>query len=129
MEEIKYKCSKCGNEKNEKQMFKSRKLTDYCNSCRYKNLDKEKTTERIKRYRENNKEKLKDYYKKYYKENPPQSSKKYYKENSEKCLEYAKKYYEKTKEQKKEKYYIRRFKNGFKIPDTFEFKYFPNPSK
>lgn len=133
MEEIKiYNCSKCNEEKTEKQMFKNSKgLSKYCHSCHYKSLVKDTVNKRRRKYCENNKEKISEIAMKHYNKNYQKYrvlNKKYYEENKEKQQKYAKEHYEKHKEKIKEQYYIRRFNKGHKIPENFIFKHLPNPT-
>ena len=86
-------CIKCGENKNVSDFYVGK---NQCKECKkrcvkkYYEENKEKIRESQKKYREENKEKLKEYKKEY--------NKKYYKDNKEKIRESQKKYREENKE-------------------------------
>jgi hypothetical protein len=112
-------CSKCKEEKELSLFSKDKKgkngLFSFCKGCEkeYRENNKEKIKEYKKEYRENNEQKIKEEQKEYRennKEKLKKYSKEYYKNNKLKRKEYDKKYREDNKEKRKaiaKEYYIK----------------------
>ena len=99
-------CSKCKIEKELSEFTKNKQqkngLNPSCKCClkHYREENKEKIKEYIKIYQQNNKEKLKNKYKEYYKENKEKiinQSKDYYQQNKVKVEEYKKQWLKENK--------------------------------
>ncbi len=116
MEEVKKPlCAVCGNS-FEKKIYNKIYCSIRCNNKKYRDENKEK----IKKYRVENKETIKESKKKYYEENNVQikeKNRKYKDENKERIKEARKKYYEENKEKIKEKGKKYRDENKEKIKE------------
>ena len=118
------KCNKCGEVKTvdcfSKDKAKKDGLMSNCKECvkKYKQENKNKIREYHKNYRQENKEKVQGHYKKHYQENRDklrEYHKKYYRENRG----YYKKYYQENKEKLRE-YQKNRYNTDplFKLKDN-----------
>jgi len=124
-------CNKCGVEKELEEFNTSR---NDCKECRkkYREENKEKLRLKAKEYREKNKEDLKSAGKNYYlnnKEKINKINKKYYQENKDFFKEYRKEYYKENKKELKivgKNYYI---KNKEKLKDNHKSYYLNNKEK
>ena len=115
------KCYKCKEEKELTEFSKNKLKKDgydgKCKSCfkEYRENNKEKIKEYRKEYKKYNKEKIKEHNKKYYekiKEYHKEYFKEYRKNNKEKIKEYKKEYLENNKE--KIKYYFKEYRENNK---------------
>ena len=106
------KCGKCKEVKTIEAFNKDRTAKDglqnNCNTCikKYRQENKEKIKERSKEYYQENKEKIKEKIKKYYQENKEkikERKKEYYQENKERSEKYRQDNKEKIKERVKER--------------------------
>lgn len=126
MEEIQlYECKKCNVSKILKKMCKRKNrkgvviVRPLCQSCKYEGSNKEL-----------NKKRLEKFYKK--QKHPADIKKQYQRRYCEKHKDKLKTFKEVNKEainkKAREYYYKRRFLNGFKIPEDFEFEYIDAPT-
>ena len=120
------KCGKCKEVKTIEAFNKDRTAKDglqnNCNTCikKYRQENKEKIKERSKEYYQENKEKIKEKIKKYYQENKEkikERKKEYYQENKERSKERSKEYRQENKEKIKERSKEYRQENKEKIKE------------